>query len=44
MILKMNQHVVRRPEYEDLEDIEIDELCEEYIFGYEFFKYSPSTL
>ena len=36
-------NLVRRPEYEDLEDVEIDELCEECIFGYEFFKYSPTT-
>ncbi len=35
--------LVKRPEYEELDDEEIKNRCDECIFGYDFFKYSPTT-
>jgi len=40
-VYKNESTLVQRPELED-EDIEIPD-CKDCIFGYEFFKYSPST-
>ena len=36
--------LVKRPDYEELDDEEIKNRCEECIFGYDFFKYSRALL
>ncbi len=35
--------LIKRPDYEDLKDEEIEDECDDCIFGYDFFKYSPTT-
>ncbi len=40
-VFEEESSLIKRPEYKDLEDDEIK--CEECIYGYDFFKFAPTT-
>ena len=40
-VFEEESSLIKRPEYKELDDDEIE--CEQCIYGYEFFKFSPST-
>ena len=44
-VFKTEQYLIERPNYQELEDLKKSkyDVCEDCIFGYDFFKYAPTT-